>query len=251
LNHDTIIILDFGGQYNQLIARRVRDASVYCEVLPYNTPLDKILAKNPKGIIFTGGPASVLNEGAPKCDPEIFGAGVPILGICYGMQLMAAELGGTVGKASSGEYGRVEIALEADNDLFSNIDTETSCWMSHTFQVEKMPPGFEVLARTRNCPVAAMGNREKKLYGVQFHPEVLHTPYGQEIIKNFLFNVCGCRPDWKMSSFIESTVEKIRAKVGNKKYCVHYPEGLIPQLQRLWYIKRWESSLHVSWLITA
>jgi GMP synthase (glutamine-hydrolysing) len=217
LNHDTIIILDFGGQYNQLIARRVRDASVYCEVLPYNTPLDKILAKNPKGIIFTGGPASVLNEGAPKCDPEIFGAGVPILGICYGMQLMAAELGGTVGKASSGEYGRVEIALEADNDLFSNIDTETSCWMSHTFQVEKMPPGFEVLARTRNCPVAAMGNREKKLYGVQFHPEVLHTPYGQEIIKNFLFNVCGCRPDWKMSSFIESTVEKIRAKVGNKK----------------------------------
>jgi len=217
LNHDTILILDFGGQYNQLIARRVREANVYCEVLSYNTPVDKILSKKPKGIIFTGGPASVTDEKAPKCDPEIFKAGIPILGICYGMQLMAAELGGKVGKASSGEYGKVEIALETGNELFSNINTETSCWMSHTFQVEKLPSGFDVLARTRNCAVAAMGNREKKLYGVQFHPEVLHTQNGQEIIKNFLFNICRCQADWKMSSFIEDTVEKIRNKVGSKK----------------------------------
>jgi len=217
LNHDIIIILDFGGQYNQLIARRVREANVYCEVLPYNTPLDKIISKNPKGIIFTGGPASVLDEKAPRCDSGIFDAGIPILGICYGMQLMAVELGGTVGRASGGEYGKAEIALETNNDLFSNIDAETSCWMSHTFQVEKMPSGFEVLARTRNCAVAAMGNRDKKLYGVQFHPEVLHTQYGQEIIRNFLFNICGCRADWKMSSFIEDTVEKIKQKVGSKK----------------------------------
>lgn len=217
MNHDIIIVLDFGGQYNQLIARRVREASVYCEVLPYNTPVDKIISKNPKGIIFTGGPASVLDEKAPRCDSAIFDAGIPILGICYGMQLMAVELGGTVGRASSGEYGKAEIAFETDNDLFANINTETSCWMSHTFQVEKMPPGFEVLARTRNCPVAAMGNRDKKLYGVQFHPEVLHTQGGQEIIRNFLYNICGCRADWKMSSFIEDTVEKIRQKVGSKK----------------------------------
>lgn len=217
MKHDTVIILDFGGQYNQLIARRVREASVYSEVLPYNTPLDKILSKNPKGIIFTGGPASVLDEKAPKCDHRIFEAGIPILGICYGMQLMAVELGGTVDRASSGEYGKAEIALETDNDLFSNIDIETSCWMSHTFHVVKLPPGFRVLARTRNCAVAAMGNSEKKLYGVQFHPEVLHTECGQEIIKNFLYNICGCSADWKMSSFIETTVEKIRQKVGNKK----------------------------------
>lgn len=217
MNYDTILILDFGGQYNQLIARRVREANVYCEVLPYNVSIERILSKNPKGIIFTGGPASVTDENAPKCDPEIFKAGIPILGICYGMQLMAAELGGAVDKAAAGEYGKVEIALETNNDLFSDIDTETSCWMSHTFQVVKLPSGFEVLARTRNCSVAAMGNREKKLYGVQFHPEVLHTERGQEMLKNFLFNICGCRADWKMSSFIETAVEKIREKVGNKK----------------------------------
>lgn len=217
MNYDTILILDFGGQYNQMIARRVREANVYCEVLPYNVSIERILSKNPKGIIFTGGPASVTDENAPKCDPEIFKAGIPILGICYGMQLMAAELGGAVDKAAAGEYGKVEIALETNNDLFSDIDTETSCWMSHTFQVVKLPSGFEVLARTRNCSVAAMGNREKKLYGVQFHPEVLHTERGQEMLKNFLFNICGCRADWKMSSFIETAVEKIREKVGNKK----------------------------------
>lgn len=217
MNYDTILVLDFGGQYNQLIARRVREANVYCEVLPHNVSVEKILSKNPKGIIFTGGPASVIDENAPKCDPEIFNIDIPILGICYGMQLMAAVLGGAVDRASAGEYGKVEIALETDNPLFANIEAETCCWMSHTFQVVEMPAGFEVLAKTRNCAVAAMGNAEKKLYGVQFHPEVLHTEKGQDIIKNFLFNICGCQADWKMSSFIETTVERIKEKVGNKK----------------------------------
>lgn len=217
MNHDTVLVLDFGGQYNQLIARRVREANVYCEVLPYNVSVEKILSRNPKGLIFTGGPASVMDQNAPKCDPEIFDLGIPILGICYGMQLMAAVLGGTVDRASAGEYGKVEITLKTDNALFADIEAETSCWMSHTFQVAEMPAGFEVLAKTRNCAVAAMGNAEKKLYGVQFHPEVLHTEKGQEIIKNFLFNICGCQADWKMSSFIEATVERIKETVGSKK----------------------------------
>ena len=223
MNHDTVLVLDFGGQYNQLIARRVREANVYCEVLPYNVSVEKILSRNPKGLIFTGGPASVMDQNAPKCDPEIFDLGIPILGICYGMQLMAAVLGGTVDRASAGEYGKVEITLKTDNALFADIEAETSCWMSHTFQVAEMPAGFEVLAKTRNCAVAAMGNAEKKLYGVQFHPEVLHTEKGQEIIKNFLFNICGCQADWKMSSFIEATVERIKETVGSKKFYAPYP----------------------------
>lgn len=217
MNYDTILVLDFGGQYNQLIARRVREANVYCEVMPYNVSIEKIVSKNPKGIIFTGGPASVIDQNAPKCDPEVFNLGIPILGICYGMQLMAAVLGGTVDKASAGEYGKVDIALKTNNALFANLEADTCCWMSHTFQVVKMPSGFEVLAQTRNCAVAAMGNVEKKLYGVQFHPEVLHTEQGQEIIKNFLFNICGCQADWKMSSFIETTVDRIKEKVGNRQ----------------------------------
>jgi len=217
LKHDTIIILDFGGQYNQLIARRVREANVYCEIMPYSTSLKTILDKNPKGIIFTGGPASVLDENAPKCDREIFNCGVPILGICYGMQLMAIEMGGSVGRASQREYGKAEIALDSDNELFYNILSETNCWMSHTFFVENLPQGFETIARTKNCPVAAMGNKQKKLYAVQFHPEVSHTPRGQDMLKNFIYNICGCKADWKMSSFVESSIEAIRKKVGDKK----------------------------------
>lgn len=217
LKHDVIIVLDFGGQYNQLIARRVREASVYCEVLPYHASLKDILAKQPKGIIFTGGPASVLDEDAPKCDPAIFDAGIPILGICYGMQLMAVTLNGKVGRALCREYGKVEIALDNNNDLFYGIHAETNCWMSHTFHVDQMPEGFEVIARTQNCPVAAMVHREKKLYAVQFHPEVVHTPRGKDMLQNFLYHVCGCKADWKMSSFVESAVESIREKVGDKK----------------------------------
>lgn len=217
MNRDTILILDFGGQVNQLVARRVREANVYCEVMPYNVSIEKIIAKKPKGIIFTGGPASVIDENSPKCDTEVFNLGIPILGICYGMQLMVVELGGAVDKASRMESGKVEVALETDNDLFSNINTETSCWMNSTFQLVEIPSGFNVLARTRNCAVAAIGNKEKKQYGVQFHPEVVQTPRGEDMLKNFLFDICGCKANWKMSSFIESEVERIREKVGNRK----------------------------------
>ena len=217
MKHDTVVILDFGAQYGQLIARRIREADVYCEILPYNIPIEKLIEKNPKGIILTGGPASVLDENAPKCDPGLFDINVPILGICYGMQLIAAELGGTVSIVSNREYGKVEIDLNAGSDLFENMESRTFCWMSHTFNVIKMPEGFETTAKTRNCPVAAMENRKKRIYGVQFHPEVEHTPFGQQMLKNFLYKICTCKPDWKMDSFIESAVESIREKVGGKK----------------------------------
>ncbi len=217
MKQGTIIVLDFGGQYNQLIARRVREANVYCEILPYHTPIEKILEKKPKGIIFTGGPASVLDEKAPKCDLEIFRSKIPILGICYGMQWLAVALGGTVDKAPAREYGKIEVTFDTNNPLFEGIQSQTSCWMSHTFHVNQMPEGFETTAKTINCPVAAMANKEKQLYGVQFHPEVVHTPQGTEILKNFLYHICACKPEWKMDTFVESTIASIREKVGNKK----------------------------------
>jgi len=217
LKHDTIVILDFGAQYSQLIARRIREADVYCEILPHNIPIERLIEKNPKGIILTGGPASVLDENAPKCNPELFNIKVPILGICYGMQLIAAELGGAVDRVSNREYGKVEIVLDTVSELFGNMESHTSCWMSHTFNVIKMPEGFNTIAGTKNCPVAAMESQEKKIFGVQFHPEVEHTPFGQQMLKSFLYNICMCKPDWKMDSFIESAVESIREKVGGKK----------------------------------
>lgn len=216
MSHELVLVLDFGGQYNQLIARRVREANVYCEVLPYNVSIDRIKEKSPKGIIFTGGPASVLDDNAPKCDKEVFNLGIPILGICYGMQLMSHMLGGDVAKASSREYGKTDITLN-ENILFSGIEKETSCWMSHTYQVVKLPEGFKTIAGSENCPIAAMADNARKFYAVQFHPEVLHTPRGKEIIHNFLFRVCNLSGDWKMSSFVEETIENIRKKVGNKK----------------------------------
>ncbi|NLU52324.1 MAG: glutamine-hydrolyzing GMP synthase [Clostridiaceae bacterium] len=216
MSHELILVLDFGGQYNQLIARRVREANVYCEVLPYNVSIDRIKEKSPKGIIFTGGPASVLDSNAPKCDKEVFNLGIPILGICYGMQLMSHMLGGDVAKASSREYGKTDITL-SENILFSGIEKETSCWMSHTYQVVKLPEGFKTIAGSENCPIAAMADDARKFYAVQFHPEVLHTLRGKEIIHNFLFRVCNLSGDWKMSSFVEETIENIRKKVGDKK----------------------------------
>ncbi|NLG89180.1 MAG: glutamine-hydrolyzing GMP synthase [Clostridiaceae bacterium] len=217
MKHDTVVILDFGAQYGQLIARRIREADVYCEILPYNVPIEKIIERNPKGIILTGGPASVLDENAPKCDPKLFDINVPILGICYGIQLIAAVLGGTVNSVSTREYGKVDIELNTDSELFENMEPDTFCWMSHTFNVIKMPEGFTATAGTKNCPVAAMENREKRIYGVQFHPEVEHTPFGQQMLKNFLYKICNCKPDWKMDSFVESAVKSIREKVGSKK----------------------------------
>lgn len=217
MNHELILILDFGGQYNQLIARRVREANVYCEVLPYNSSIEKIKEKSPKGIIFTGGPASVSDQNAPKCAEEVFKLGIPILGICYGMQLMSVMLNGDVTRAHNREYGKIALTLSQDNILFSGIEKETSCWMSHTYHVSKLPEGFTAIASSENCPISAMSDDERKFYAVQFHPEVMHTPRGKEIIHNFLFRVCGLKGDWKMSSFVEESVRLISEKVGDKK----------------------------------
>jgi GMP synthase (glutamine-hydrolysing) len=216
LNKELVLVLDFGGQYNQLIARRVREADVYCEILPYNTSIERIKALNPKGIIFTGGPASVTDPGAPLCDAEIFSLGIPVLGICYGMQVMGTMLGGSVTKAQLREYGKVNIKLNTCSKLYENIDRETTCWMSHTYHVDSLPEGFVGTACSQNCAVASMENPSKKLYAVQFHPEVMHTPKGKDILRNFLYNICGCSGDWKISSFVRDSIDNIRKKVGDK-----------------------------------
>ncbi|NSW89386.1 MAG: glutamine-hydrolyzing GMP synthase [Firmicutes bacterium] len=216
MNNELVLILDFGGQYNQLIARRVRESNVYCEIFPYNISIDKIKNLNPKGIIFTGGPASVTDKGAPFCNAEVFKLGIPILGICYGMQLMSVMLGGEVAMAEQREYGSTEINLNSLSRLFSGIEEKTTCWMSHTYYVSRLPEGFRVIAGSANCPVAAMEDEKNKFYGVQFHPEVVHTPAGKAMLENFLFRICRCSGDWKMLSFVESAISDIRKKVGNK-----------------------------------
>jgi len=216
-HHETIILLDFGGQYNQLIARRVREARVYCEMLPYNTPLEKIKDLNPRGIILTGGPSSVYDQDAPRCDPEIFHLGVPVLGICYGMQLMALVLGGEVSRAAKSEYGVAGLEVKAVDPLFDGLSSNLKCLMSHGDIITSPPPGFQISAVTANAPVAAMGSPEQKLYGVQFHPEVRHTPEGRELLQNFLYKICGCRGEWTMASFIDEEVAEIRRLVGRSK----------------------------------
>ena len=212
---ENVIVLDFGGQYNQLIARRVREFNVYCELLPYTTPLDKILEKKPIGIIFTGGPASVFEENAPTVEKAMLEAGVPVLGICYGCQLMAHLSGGKVGVGPR-EYGKQIMTVKA-SPLFKDIPVESQCWMSHTCYVEEVPTGFAVTATTATCPVAAMANPEKKLYGVQFHPEVMHTTFGSAVLKNFLYEICGAKGEWTMANFAETTIAKLKAKIGDKK----------------------------------
>lgn len=226
MTHELVIVLDFGGQYNQLIARRVREQNVYCEVLPYTTPLERIEQMKPKAIIFTGGPSVVTDEDAPKCDPKIFEMDIPILGICYGMQFMAVALGGDVSSAPRREYGKIDINLDNSNVLFDGIEKETSCWMSHTYYVESLPSGFKNTALTENCPNAAMSNDEKKLHAVQFHPEVMHTPRGTDILRNFLYKVAECSGDWKMDAFVEESIKKIREKVGNKKVLLALSGGV-------------------------
>lgn len=217
MNNELVLVLDFGGQYNQLIARRVREANVYCEVLPYTASVDRIKSMNPKGIIFTGGPNSVLDPNAPFCAKEVFELGIPVLGICYGMQLMSVMLGGSVKKAAQREYGKNDIAFDTSSEIFKGIEGTTTCWMSHTYYVDGLPEGFVNMAATSNCPNAAMENPQKKFYGVQFHPEVVHTPRGKDILNNFLYNVCGCSGDWVMSSFVEQSIAAIKEKVGDKK----------------------------------
>ena len=214
---EMIIVLDFGGQYNQLIARRVRECNVYCEVHPHSLSLEKIKEMNPKGIIFTGGPNSVYAEDSPTCSREIFELGIPILGICYGSQLMAQMLGGKVATAPVSEYGKTEVIVHNSSKLFENVSERTICWMSHTDYIEKAPAGFEITAHTPVCPVAAMEMPEKNLYAVQFHPEVVHTQEGTKMLSNFVYHVCGCEGDWKMESFVESSIQAIREKVGDGK----------------------------------
>lgn len=216
-NDELILILDFGGQYNQLIARRVRECNVYSEVVPYNISIEEIQAKNPKGIIFTGGPASVYEKVAPKCSEEIFKMGIPILGICYGMQLMTNLLSGKVKRAEKREYGVVDVCLDNSSLIFKNFENRNQFLMSHTDFVEKLPEGFKNIGHTNNCPNAAIENVNKKLYGIQFHPEVNHSVNGTIVIKNFLYNVCGCQGKWTMSSFVEDSIKTIREKVGEQK----------------------------------
>ena len=217
MDRELVIVLDFGGQYNQLIARRVRECNVYCEVHPCTLSLDRIREMNPKGIIFTGGPNSVYGEDSPRCPKEIFDLGIPILGICYGSQLMAYLLGGSVKTAPVSEYGKTEVETDRTCALFENVSEKTICWMSHTDYIEKAPADFRVTAQTPVCPVAAMENAERKLYAVQFHPEVMHTQEGKQMLSNFVYGVCGCAGDWKMDSFVETTIRQLREKVGTGK----------------------------------
>lgn len=217
MEKEMIIVLDFGGQYNQLIARRVRECSVYAEVHPYTLPLDQIRAMNPKGIIFTGGPNSVYGEDAPRCGREIFELGIPILGICYGSQLMAHLLGGSVKTAPVSEYGKTEVDVDRQSVLFGDVSEKTICWMSHTDYIAEAPEGFRITASTPVCPVAAMEMPEKKLYATQFHPEVMHTQEGMKMLANFVYKVCGCQGTWKMASFVETTVRELKERIGKGK----------------------------------
>ena len=218
MEKEMVIVLDYGGQYNQLIARRVRECNVYCEVQPYDMSIDKIKALNPKGIIITGGPNSVYGKDALLCDKELFELGVPVLGICYGSQLMAYMLGGKVETAPVSEYGHTEVEIDKkESAIFEGVSGKTSCWMSHTDYIAAAPEGFTVTAHTPVCPVAAMENPSRKLYATQFHPEVVHTKEGQKMLSNFVYHVCGCKGDWKMDSFVETSIQQIREKVGNGK----------------------------------
>lgn len=217
MKRDLILVIDFGGQYNQLIARRVRENGVYCEIVPFDYSIEKIVEKSPKGIIFTGGPNSVYEEGAPKIDEKVFELGVPILGICYGHQLITHTLGGKVTTAEVREYGKTEVTLDNCCSIFEGINSSEICWMSHTDFVENVPDGFKVTAHTDKCPSAAMMNLEKNIYGVQFHPEVEHTAFGKKFLSNFLFNVCNAKGDWTMSSFAEEKIKEIENIVGSKK----------------------------------
>ncbi|ABR47131.1 GMP synthase, large subunit [Alkaliphilus metalliredigens QYMF] len=217
MKQELVLILDFGGQYNQLIARRVREHNIYCEVVPYKITAEEIKLKNPKGLILTGGPSSVYGESTPRCEEEIFQLDIPILGICYGGQLMAHTLGGKVNRAKNREYGKTALQVDGNSKLFKEVAQDSICWMSHTDFIETAPAGFKITGTTADCPVAAMENQEKALYAVQFHPEVEHTEKGKEILKNFLYEVCHCQGDWTMENYIEKEIEAIRNLVGDRK----------------------------------
>ena len=217
MEKELVVVIDFGGQYNQLVARRVRECNVYCEIYSYKTDLNKIKAMNPKGIILTGGPASCYEPGAATCSEDLFKLGIPVLGLCYGAQLMTHVLGGKVERADVREYGKTEVKVDRSSKLFSDVSENTICWMSHFDYISKLAPGFRAVATTANCPVAAAECVERGLYAIQFHPEVLHTVEGSKMLYNFVRNICGCCGDWKMDSFVEESIKAIREKVGNGK----------------------------------
>ena len=226
MNQEKVIVIDFGGQYNQLVARRVRECNVYCEIYSYKTPLEQIKAMNPKGIILTGGPNSCYEEGSPTCTKELFELGVPVLGLCYGAQLMQHVLGGKVEKAPVREYGKTETFVDKSSALFGDVSEKTIVWMSHFDYISQVAPGFKIIAHTADCPVATAENAEKKLYAIQFHPEVLHTVEGTKMINNFVKNVCECAGDWKMDAFVENTIAEIREKVGNGRVLLALSGGV-------------------------
>ena len=217
IQQERILVMDFGGQYSQLIARRIRECGVYCEIVPFHTTLAKIKELAPKGIIFSGGPSSVYTEGAPRCDTGIFELAIPVLGICYGMQLSAYLLGGTVAHAENREYGNAKLYVDKSEQLFNGIAGETPVWMSHGDFISEPPVGFTIDAHTNNTPVAAMANCAKQIFGVQFHPEVVHTPEGMKILRNFLFTICHCAGKWDMGSYVDIAVKAIKDKVGSKR----------------------------------
>ena len=215
--NETVLIMDFGGQYTQLIARRVRDLKVFTEIKPYTISAKEILAAGYKGIIFTGGPNSVYLDDAPRCDKELFNLGIPVLGICYGAQLMASQLGGNVKSPDTKEYGHINFTTTGNSLLFKDIPETSVCWMSHTDYIEQIPTGFEVTATTNTCPTAAMECLDRNLFAVQFHPEVEHTEYGNALLTNFLFGACKCKGDWEMSSFAQETIQQLKIDIGDKK----------------------------------
>ena len=215
--HETVVILDFGSQYTQLIARKVREHNVYCEIYPYNVPLDKIYEKEPKGIILSGGPMSLYEDNSPHVDPKLFTFNVPFLGICYGMGILAHNFKGVTAGSLKREFGRAQLEVIHNSDLFSSINRKSEVWMSHGDKLESLPEGFEVIARTSNAPIAAIRNSEKRMYGIQFHPEVHHTIEGSEILGNYLFKICKLKADWTPKSFVEESIDSIRRQVGNGK----------------------------------
>ncbi len=226
LNRQMIVILDFGSQYSELIARRIRETQVYSEVLSYRTTASALRQLNPKGIILSGGPSSVYDNGAPQCDSQIWDLGIPVLGVCYGMQLMVNQLGGQVERAERGEYGKASLLIDDPTDLLTNVEDGTTMWMSHGDSCKQLPDGFEVLAHTDNTRVAAIAHHEKKLYGVQFHPEVVHSVGGLALIRNFVYHICDCEPTWTTAAFVEQSIREIRAKVGDKRVLLALSGGV-------------------------
>ncbi len=269
---ERILILDYGAQYAQLIARRVRELHVYCEIHPYNIPLEQIRSFNPKGIILSGGPSSVYATDAPISDKRVFDLGVPVLGICYGLQLMAFQLGGEVDKAARREFGRAQLIVDSKNGIFSGVEESSDVWMSHGDSLSKLPKGFEPIAHSDNAPICAIGNEAKRLYGVQFHPEVVHTKEGKKILSNFLFVICNCAGDWNAGSFIDRAVAEVRTKVGGGKvlcalsggvdssvaavllhkaigdqlFCIHIDNGVMRRGESVQVVKTFRDKYHIA-----